>query len=291
MAITILLVANACTAQTKNATTETVKIYGNCSMCKNTIEQAGNIKKVANIDWNENSKMATITYDATKTNMAEILKRVALAGYDSDEFLAPDDVYAKLPDCCQYVRGNKTVSNTLATETDTTIHTQHSTKDNEVAPKVDHKNHSMGTKAEISLLENIYSKYFILKDALVKSDGNLASSKAVELVASIKSIDMKKLTSEEHTVWMKVMKDLLMDAENIEKTKDVVRQRGHFASLSENLYKLIKVSKSTTVTYYQFCPMYNNGKGANWLSKESTIKNPYFGAQMLACGNTVETIK
>jgi hypothetical protein len=37
--------------------------------------------------------------------------------------------------------------------------------------------------------------------------------------------------------------------------------------------------------------MYNDGKGANWLSKESTIKNPYYGSQMLTCGKTVETIK
>jgi hypothetical protein len=37
--------------------------------------------------------------------------------------------------------------------------------------------------------------------------------------------------------------------------------------------------------------MYNDGKGANWLSKESAIKNPYYGSQMLSCGKTVETIK
>jgi hypothetical protein len=37
--------------------------------------------------------------------------------------------------------------------------------------------------------------------------------------------------------------------------------------------------------------MYNNGKGANWLSKEILIKNPYYGSQMLSCGKTVETIK
>jgi hypothetical protein len=29
----------------------------------------------------------------------------------------------------------------------------------------------------------------------------------------------------------------------------------------------------------------------NWLSKENTIKNPYYGSQMLSCGSVVETIK
>ena len=62
-------------------------------------------------------------------------------------------------------------------------------------------------------------------------------------------------------------------------------------ALSKNIYELIKVSKSAGTVYYQFCPMANDGKGANWLSKESAIKNPYYGSQMLTCGKTVETIK
>ena len=49
------------------------------------------------MDWNKDTKIATITYDEKKTNQDEILKRIALSGYDSDKFLAPDDVYAKLP--------------------------------------------------------------------------------------------------------------------------------------------------------------------------------------------------
>ena len=95
MAITVLLSFTACNAQIKNAKTESVKIYGNCGMCETTIEKAGNKKKIAKVDWNKDTKMATITYDAKKTNQDAILKRIALSGYDSDKFLAPDDVYNK----------------------------------------------------------------------------------------------------------------------------------------------------------------------------------------------------
>jgi copper chaperone CopZ len=108
MAITLLLSFTACNAQIKNAKTESVKIYGNCGMCETTIEKAGNVKKIAQVDWNKDTKMATLTYDPSKTNQDEILKRIALAGYDSEKFLAPDDVYAKLPECCQYDRVKKT---------------------------------------------------------------------------------------------------------------------------------------------------------------------------------------
>ncbi len=57
------------------------------------------------------------------------------------------------------------------------------------------------------------------------------------------------------------------------------------------MYVLIKNTNPEIIIYYQYCPMYNGGKGANWLSKENIIKNPYFGDQMLTCGRTIETIR
>ena len=102
---------------------------------------------------------------------------------------------------------------------------------------------------------------------------------------------MTKLSTAEHVVWMKVIKDLTTDAEKITTFKDVSKQREAFVWLSKKMHELAKVSKQDKPVYYQHCPMYNNGKGANWLSKESTVKNPYYGAQMLNCGSTVETLE
>jgi copper chaperone CopZ len=280
MAITVLLSFTVCNAKIKNAKTESVKIYGNCGMCESTIEKAGNIKNVAQVDWNKDTKMATLTYDQIKTNQDEILKRIALAGYDSDQFLAPDDVYAKLPNCCQYERVKK--SETVKSEMidDHSMHNHDAMTDK-----------TTETKQEVNQLKAVFDNYFALKDALVKSDGNMASDKAKELLNALNVVQMNKLSNEQHTVWMKVMKDLKFDTEHIEETKDVGHQRDHFNTLSDNMYQLLKVSKQETPTYYQHCPMANDGKGANWLSKENTVKNPYYGSQMLTCGKTVETIK
>jgi copper chaperone CopZ len=271
----------SCEAQVKNAKTETVKIYGNCGMCETTIETAGNVKKVAKVDWDKDTKIAIITYDSMKTNQDEILKRIALAGYDSDKFLAPDDVYSKLHGCCQYERVTKT------TIVKTDVVDDHSSHNHDATTT----EKPTETSQKVNQLKSIFDNYFALKDALVKSDGKLASSIAKELLSNINAVNMTKLSTDEHTVWMKVMKDLAFDTEHIEETKDAGHQRDHFTSLSKNMYALIKVSKQETPIYYQNCPMYNDGKGANWLSKESTIKNPYYGSQMLSCGKTVETIK
>lgn len=269
----------ACKAQIKNALSETVKIYGNCEMCEATIEKAGNVKKIAEVDWNEETKMATLTFDSKKTNRDEILKRIALAGYDSDSYLAPLDTYSQLPSCCQYERKVKLTENkesVAATVSKTDMH--------------DHSD-MPAQKQEIQTLKAVFDNYFALKDALIKTDGGLASNKAGELLSAISAVKMEKLTAEEHTVWMKVVKDLGLDAEHIADTKDPSHQREHFIPLSKNMYQLIKVSKQASPVYYQFCPMANDGKGANWLSKENSVKNPYYGSMMLTCGSTIETIK
>ena len=283
MVITVLLSAVNSFAQIKNAKTETVKIYGNCGMCKTTIEKAGNVKNVATIEWNKDTKMATINYDDKKTNQDEILKRIALAGYDSEKFLAPDDVYAKLPGCCQYNRELKPVAKT---------------NDASMEMKSEHANHNHNEMAKTNTVDTqntpqlkaVFDSYFSVKDALVKTDAATSSAKANELVKAIKAVEMTKLSTEEHTVWMKVMKELTANTEKIATSKDVAKQRETFALLSKNMYELAKVSKQEIPVYYQHCPMYNNGKGSNWLSKEEAVKNPYYGSKMLTCGSVQETI-
>lgn len=283
MVVTVLLSAVNSFAQIKNAKTESVKIYGNCEMCKTNIEKAGNVKNVAIVEWNKDTKMATLSYDDKKTNQDEILKRIALAGYDSEKFLAPDDAYAKLSGCCQYNRELKPVAKSNDTGMDM---------------KNEHANHNHNEMAKTNAAETpnapqlkaVFENYFSVKDALVKTDAVTSSAKANELVKAIKGVEMTKLSTEEHTVWMKVMKDLTVNAEKIAISKDAAKQRETFALLSKNMYELTKVSKQEKAVYYLHCPMYNNGKGANWLSKEEAVKNPYYGSQMLTCGSVQETI-
>jgi hypothetical protein len=280
MAMALLLSISTCFAEIKNAKVETVHIYGNCSICKSTIETAANVKNVVEVEWNKDTKMAVLTYDEKQTNQDEILKRIGLAGYDSDKFLAPDNVYAKLETCCQYERAEKIIAKIEATKAVNLV-----VEEKVVASMLETK-----TDVEQLQLKEVFNSYFAVKDALVKTDGNLAAIKATLLLNSINAVKMENLTKEEHAEWMKVMKDLVFDAEHISETKDAGHQRDHFTSLSKNMYSLIKVSKQETPTYYQFCPMANKGKGANWLSKENIVKNPYYGSKMLGCGKTVETL-
>jgi hypothetical protein len=140
-------------------------------------------------------------------------------------------------------------------------------------------------------IKKVLDAYIQLKDALVKSDGTSSSGASKTLLSAIQEVNMSELNTETHTQWMKVVNALKEDAQHISESKEITHQRDHFMSLSKNLYAVIKVSKSEMPIYYQFCPMANKGKGANWLSLENKIKNPYYGNQMLICGKVVETIQ
>lgn len=107
LAVFILMLGFQTTASAGNIK-ETFKVWGNCGMCKTTIEKAVNqIDGVKACDWNVESKMLTVKFDEEKTNLDEIKKAIAAVGYDTEEYRASDEVYSKLHHCCQYDRPAK----------------------------------------------------------------------------------------------------------------------------------------------------------------------------------------
>ncbi|WP_295772296.1 DUF3347 domain-containing protein [uncultured Mucilaginibacter sp.] len=268
--LAVLLATQTINAQIKNSKTVSVKVYGNCEMCQSAIEKAGSQRNVATVNWNKDTKMATLNYDSQKTGTDDILKRIALAGYDSETFLAPDDVYAKLPECCQYNRDLKPAAG-----------------ENKLAGEAYANHNAAQQKGQLQLL---LDNYFTLKDALANTDAVAAAQKASVMSVAAKTVDMGKLNAKEHNAWMKTMKDIAAGAEAISASKDIAKQRSAFITLSANIYELAKATENNQALYYQHCPMFNSGKGANWLSKEEEIKNPYYGSQMLNCGSVQDTI-
>lgn len=273
-----------------NSKTSSHKVYGNCGMCKKTIEKAVAISKTAKGEWNKDSKILTLTYDSSKTNSEEVLKRVGLAGYDSELFYAPDDTYAKLPACCQYDRRPKPTES-VKLETKSEQKTESVATTPIASTPVATANTTQAPKTEINALNDVVNAYYDLKNALVKTDAKSASTSAKKMLSAIDAVKMESLTEKEHALWMKLMTDIKAKTTSIEKSKDIESQRNQFSPLSQNMYSLVKSMKSSTPIYYQHCPMANDGKGANWLSKENVVKNPYYGNQMLTCGKVVETIK
>ena len=78
------------------------KVWGNCEMCKETIEKALDVKGVKSAIWNMETKLVKVIYDPAKINELKIHALIAATGYDTEENKGSDSAYKALPECCQY---------------------------------------------------------------------------------------------------------------------------------------------------------------------------------------------
>jgi hypothetical protein len=138
-----------------------------------------------------------------------------------------------------------------------------------------------------SSADQLLPLYLELKDALVNSDAKVASTKAAEFAKALQAVKTEEFDTGQKKSFAGLKDKLTADAQRIGESKEIGKQREYFASLSANLLALAKTIKlSEQPVYQQYCPM----KKASWLSSEKEIKNPYYGKQMLTCGQTKETI-
>lgn len=141
---------------------------------------------------------------------------------------------------------------------------------------------------EQSQVTQVLASYFAIKDALVNDSRSLASTNAEAFVQKLKTIDINTFHENERRIFIANNSKLESDARKIAQANKIEEQRSAFASLSFNMWEVLKTEgHQQAAVYQQYCPM----KKAYWIGKDSTIKNPYFGKQMLTCGKVTETLK
>lgn len=141
-------------------------------------------------------------------------------------------------------------------------------------------------------LQPLFDNYFKLKDALASDDFEDAKASGVAMNNSLGKIDMNLFKGDAHSLWMQQSTALKPSLQHIEHLGDIKAIRGKFINIS-NL--MIAIAESfaplSTAIYIQNCPMADSNKGADWLSLDKEIQNPYFGESMLSCGENTKTIK
>jgi Cu(I)/Ag(I) efflux system membrane fusion protein len=132
---------------------------------------------------------------------------------------------------------------------------------------------------------DVFSAYISLKNALVNDDAAKAKKQAGDVKREIAHVNAEKMPPGDFNQWQIQAAVLNSDLDKIQSTSDIKAQRAAFSALSDNMLKDIKkYGLSNKTAYHDYCPMYNDGKGGHWLSEEKEIKNPYFGSQMMECG-------
>lgn len=141
-------------------------------------------------------------------------------------------------------------------------------------------------------LQEVFSAYVDLKNALVSSEPGKVKDEANDIRETLTKVDMKLVEGAAHNDWMTYLAPMESALKNIQSSEDLEAQRKAFSTLSENLYKSIKAfGLDGKEAYYEFCPMAFDNEGAYWLSEENKIKNPYFGEKMLTCGEVKERLQ
>lgn len=162
----------------------------------------------------------------------------------------------------------------------------HGTNTAATLPKVE-----LNKQAKSALIP-LFDNYFKLKDALVQSNNINALKVSKELKATFDKIDMSLFIGDAHNHWMNHSGEAIKELNKIASSKNVDESRKIFKTLSAQMVSIARVFGPFESSFYiQHCPMADNNSGADWLSLDKEIKNPYFGDKMLKCGKTTETIK
>lgn len=89
---------------------ESIKVLGNCGMCKNKIEKAAKSAGATFADWNSETKFLNVSYNPSSSNAVNIQKAIAASGYETQDVKADINAYNKLHGCCKYDRTSLVLS-------------------------------------------------------------------------------------------------------------------------------------------------------------------------------------
>lgn len=141
-------------------------------------------------------------------------------------------------------------------------------------------------------LEFLYNDYFEMKTALAADDFKKAKEAGIAMNKSLEKVEMNLFKGDAHALWMELSAALKKNTQHIEHLANIDVMREAFMGISNAMIGMAETFEpNASPIYVQNCPMADNNKGADWLSMEKEILNPYFGQSMLKCGGNTKTIE
>jgi Protein of unknown function (DUF3347) len=137
--------------------------------------------------------------------------------------------------------------------------------------------------------------YYRLKDGFVAGNAVAVDEANAELKKIADSLDINDIKGDSAGTIRETARyfsgTLATSAGTLGTKTDMEARRKEFNGITDALWNLTRTVKfSGEKIYYQYCPMAFNNQGAYWLSKDKTIRNPYFGSKMLSCGETQDSV-
>lgn len=135
----------------------------------------------------------------------------------------------------------------------------------------------------------VLDNYLQIKDALVGENQERAAKAGGDLATALAGFETQEYEEQQQEL-KEIIEVAKEHAEHIS-SSDIAHQREHFDMMSVDIRDLVAITGTDRKLYQAHCPMYNENKGAIWLSESAEIKNPYFGNKMLNCGSVQAEIE
>ncbi len=140
-------------------------------------------------------------------------------------------------------------------------------------------------------LGEMFALYLEIQTALTRDQATEAAKAAASLSSLADRFNAAKLPDSLREAYDAQAKDIGKSAAGMAQQHDIAQQRVAFAPLSEQVLHLLRLFGTEKPVYETHCPMAFDNKGANWLSDKPEVRNPYFGDQMLECGEITAMIR
>ena len=141
-------------------------------------------------------------------------------------------------------------------------------------------------------LQPLYINYLKWKEALANDDFKVAQKNATDMKSALDKINKVLFKGNAHNAWVGFQSNLSTGLEHVHHFSDIEQLRKAFQAVSGTMITMTETfTPLSKIIYVQHCPMADNNRGAEWLSSEKEIRNPYFGNSMLTCGEVTKEIK
>ena len=135
-------------------------------------------------------------------------------------------------------------------------------------------------------LTGLYGEYLRLQEAL--ADDRLSDALAAwqGVLSAVDRVGSDPLDEPANRTWQAIREDLQQSLKAGWKDPNIDQVREQFEAVSTTMLSLVNLfgHAEDAPLYRAFCPMAFDNKGAAWLQAGEKIANPYFGHQMLRCG-------
>lgn len=141
-------------------------------------------------------------------------------------------------------------------------------------------------------LTRLVEHYLDVKEALAEDDFEAALSSSSDLRDEVIGNDEMNNHEKHSQMHAKHHSSMVEAVTNAVQAGDIDELRSTFKDISSNLIKALENQDFDEETLYlQYCPMADDGEGAQWISNDEAIVNPYMGQKMSGCGKTDEVIE